>query len=88
MRRKFHPIECPTYVLDNSLQAGQKIDKWNEQARFFIYLGPSPTHAWSASLILSLTTGCTLPQFHFKYDNTFETLWNYLISQTIEVWIY
>ena len=38
-----------------------------------VYLGTSPRHARSVSLILSLSTGLCSPQFHVSHDDFFET---------------
>ena len=74
--RNFHPFGCPAYVLDSDLASGQKKTKhkWGDRARIGINLGPSPNHAASVSLILSLQTGMVSPQFHVKYDDHFETV--------------
>jgi hypothetical protein len=69
-----HPFGCPCFVLDNKLQASKALPKWNDRARLGIYLGPSPRHARSVALVLSLTTGLVSPQYHVKFDNLFETL--------------
>jgi len=55
------------------LQAGQKGWKWEDRARVGIYLGPSPQHARTVALVLSLTTGLVSLQFHCSYDDLFET---------------
>jgi len=70
----FHPFGCPAYVLDSNLQARKKIPKWKERMRVGIYLGHSPVHARSVSLILSMTTGLVSPQFHVTHDDDFETV--------------
>ena len=70
----FHPFGCPAYVLDSTLQSGKKIPKWKERRRVGIYIGHSPAHARSVSLILSLTTGLASPQFHVTHDDDFETV--------------
>ena len=72
--RHWHTWGCPVYVLDNALQAGQKINKWNSRARVAVYLGQSPNHARSIGLALNLTTGNVSPQFHMKWDSSFDTL--------------
>lgn len=72
--RSEHPFGCPAYVLDSSLQNRHKIDKWADRARLGIYIGPSPAHAGSVGLILSMKTGLVSPQFHVRYDNSFETI--------------
>jgi hypothetical protein len=43
-----HHFGAPTYVLDNALQAGQKISKWSPRARIGIYLCKSSKHARSS----------------------------------------
>ena len=47
--------------------------KWTKRTRVGVYLGQSPQHARSVSLILSLQTGCVSPQFHCVVDSNFET---------------
>ena len=70
---QFHPFGCPSYVLNNQLQQGQNVPKWAERVRVGIYLGPSPQHSRSVGLILNLQNGLCSPQFHVKYDDSFET---------------
>jgi hypothetical protein len=77
----FHPIFCPAYVLHSYLQGGgggggggKKPNKWVRRSRLAIYLGFSPRHARSVSLVLSLSTGYVSPQFHVKCDDFFETV--------------
>ena len=74
--RHYHAFGCPTYVIDNSLQSGQGAPKWKQRARLGIYLGPSPSHAPTVALILNPHTGHVSPQFHVKFDDFFETMWN------------
>ena len=68
-----HHFGCPVYILQSHLQGGQKGWKWEDRARVGIYLGPSPQHARTVALVLSLTTGLVSPQFHCSYDDLFET---------------
>jgi len=70
----FHHSGCPVYVLQGPLQQGQRIRKWEERARIGIYLGPSPQHAKSVALVLSLSTGNVSPQYHVQFNNLFETV--------------
>ena len=72
--RNFHHSGCPVYVLQGPLQQGQKIRKWEERVRIGIYLGPSPQHAKSVALILSLSTGNVSLQYHVQFDDLFETV--------------
>ena len=62
----FRPFGCPVYVLDNSMQQGTKIGKWEARSRMGLYLGMSTVHARSVALILNLTTCHVCPQFHLK----------------------
>jgi len=72
-----HPFGCPVYILENALQQGNKIVKWENRSRIRMYLGPSPRHARSVHLILSIKTGLVSPQFHVSFDDFFEsTKWD------------
>ena len=70
----FQPFGCPAYVLDNRMQAGQKLPKWDLRARVGVYLGMSNQHARSVALILNIKTGHVSPQFHVKFDPLFTTV--------------
>jgi hypothetical protein len=72
--KNHHHIGIPVYVLDNDLQAGKKIPKWMPRARVVIYLGKSPRHARNVALVLNPRTGLVSPQFHVRFDDTFETV--------------
>ena len=63
-------------MLDNALQSRQGVPKWKQRARLGIYLGPSPSHAWTVALVLNPRTGHVSPQFHVKFDDFFETVGN------------
>ena len=70
----FKPFGCPVYVLDNAMQAGKKISKWEIRSRLGLYLGMSTQHARSVALVLNIETGHVSPQFHIKFDSKFETV--------------
>jgi hypothetical protein len=72
--KHFHTFGCPTYILDNNLAAGKSIPKWKFRSRLGVYLGPSPNHAKTVSLVLNPRTGHVSPQFHLKHDDFFETI--------------
>lgn len=74
--RDLHHFGCPAFVLDSSLQGGNKTTrhKWGDRSRVGINLGTSPNHPNSVALILNLRTGLVSPQFHVKYDDHFETV--------------
>jgi Reverse transcriptase (RNA-dependent DNA polymerase) len=69
-----HPFACPAYALDGNLQNSNKINKWASRSRLAIYLGYSLQHSRSVGLVLSLRTGLVSPQFHVKYDDSFDTV--------------
>ena len=52
-----HAFGCPVCVLDESLQAGNSIPKWNPRARVGACVGKSSFHAQSVSLIMNTQTG-------------------------------
>jgi hypothetical protein len=70
----FHSLFCPVYVLDNKLQGGKSIPKWQTRSRLGINLGPSPNHSRSIALVLNPRTGHVSPQYHVKQDDFFETV--------------
>jgi hypothetical protein len=72
--RHFHPFGCPTYRVANEIQAGNNHPKWLSRAKPVVYLGSSPRHARSVSLVLDLETAHVSPQFHLRYDDLFETV--------------
>jgi hypothetical protein len=72
--KHFHPIGCPADCVGNSIQSGKNYPKWLEQSKPVVYLGSSPQHARSVSLVLDLQTAHVSPQFHLRYDNLFETV--------------
>jgi len=55
--KSFHTWGCPVFALDDNLQSGKKINKWNTRCRLGVSLGHSPRHAASVSLVLNLKTG-------------------------------
>ena len=71
--RFIHPFGCPVYVLNEKLQSGKKLPKWNMRSRVGVYLGPSMQHASSVSLILNPQTGYVSPQFHCVFDDAFDS---------------
>ena len=68
-----HAFGCPVYVLQEALQSGNSIPKWNERSRVGVYLGHSSQHAQNVSLILNPRTGYLSPQFHCVYDDQFDS---------------
>ena len=60
--------------MNSGLQGGQSIPKWNSRCRTWLYLGTSPRHARSISLVLHLDTARVSPQFHVLHDDFFESV--------------
>jgi hypothetical protein len=71
--RHHHTFDCPVFVTETAIQQGKSLGAWLSRAKGGLNLGISPTHARSVALVLSLRYGLSLPQFHVKHDNMFET---------------
>ena len=68
----YHTFGCPAYMITTEAEQG-RANKWEGSLVLGIYLGPSPHHAGSVSLVLNLTTSNASPQFHVGHDDFFET---------------
>jgi hypothetical protein len=80
--RDLHTWGCPVYVLDPTLQAGQKIPRWQPRSRRGIFVGLSNTHSSEVPLVLNLTTGSITPQYHLVFDDRFSTVESITIDDT------
>ena len=66
---------CPVYVLDEILQVNiAGLPKWEPRSREGIYLGQSPLHTGSLSLVLNPETCHVSLQFHLVFDYEFSTV--------------
>jgi len=83
--KHLHPFGCPAYVLDSTLQAGNKQDKLLARSRMEIDLGPLPNHTRSVHLILSMQSRHVSPQFHMAFDDMFETI-REIVNQPSSHW--
>ena len=72
--KHYKPFGCPVYVLDKSLQSNSPFHKWKQRSRVGIYIGPSPQHARNVALVLDRATGLVSPQFHVKFDPSFQSV--------------
>ncbi len=72
------------YVLNNRLQVSQQLNKWLPRARVWIYLGMLPHHARTVAFVLNVETALVSPQFHVKFDDSFNTV-SYPRNQSINV---
>jgi hypothetical protein len=73
-RRKldtFHTFGCPTFVLNETLQNGKKIPKWQPRSRQAIFVGISKNHAQSVPCVYNPRSRLASPQFHVVFDDTF-----------------
>ena len=68
------PWGYPSYVLELILKDGNKLPKWTPRYRRSQYLGSSPLYAITMGLERKIQTGNISPQFHFQFDDYFETL--------------
>ena len=80
-QKHWKPFGCPTYVLKSELQGTTGIHpKWDARTQAGINLGQSPIHNRNVALVLNIHTGYVSPQFHVKFDKTFQTVhqdkWN------------
>ena len=73
-KKHWKSFGCPVYVLDESPQTGKPFNKWKQSARVGIYLGQSPIHNRNIALVLNRNTGHVSPQFHVKFDSSFQTV--------------
>jgi len=73
-RSHFHPFGCPVYILNRNLSEGTSIPRWNSRSSQGIYLGRSPNHATTVSLVLNLATGHISAKYHLLFDDKFETI--------------
>ena len=72
----FHTLFCPVYVLDSRLHSadGAGPTKWEPRSRIGVYLGHSPFHAGSVSLVFNPSTGRVGPRYHVVFDDKFTTV--------------
>ena len=68
---QYHTFGCPFYHLTTQASTG-KAKQWGNKSNIEIYLGPSPHHAGSVSLVLSLTSAMESPKLHAGHEDFFE----------------
>jgi hypothetical protein len=67
-------LGCPVYVLDPTIQQGQKLPRWAPRSKRVMFLGLSQQHESEFHLVLNLGTGSITAQFHVVFDDLFTTL--------------
>ena len=66
--KHYKPFGCPVYVLESALQNLKPCHKWKQRSHVGLYLGKSPQHDRSVSLIIDIKNGLVSPQFHVTHD--------------------
>ena len=69
-----HVWGCPVYVLNKSLQDGNKLSRWKARSQRCVYMGLSPVHNENVALVLNPETGAITAQYHVVFDDTFSTI--------------
>lgn len=64
----------PVYVLNQVLQAGKKLPRWQPRSRRGMFVGFSPAHSNDVHLISNLRAGHISPQYHVVFNNDFSTV--------------
>ena len=73
--RNHHTWGFPVYVLGAILQVNISVlSNWKPLPRAGMYLGHSPSHAGSVSLVLNPENGHVSPQLHLVFDDKFSTV--------------
>ena len=72
--KNHHMFGAPVYALNSRLQNQKSIPKWDARSRLGVYLGNSPRHSRSISLVLDLITGHVSPQLYVIHDDFFRQL--------------
>jgi hypothetical protein len=74
--KHWKPFRCPIYVLSSNVQHGKPHGKWDESIDGGpgIYLRQLLIHNWSVALILNTQTGRVSPQFHVKFNPSFQMI--------------
>jgi hypothetical protein len=70
----WHTRGCPVYILDPTLQSGQRLPQWQPCLCPGIFVGLSSTHSSKVLLVLNLQTGSIIMQYHVIFDDGFTTV--------------
>ena len=74
--KRAHVWGCTAYVLEPTIQDGQKLPKWSPRAKIGQFLGFSADHSTQIGLICNLRTNSINPQYHVVFDDLFTTVTN------------
>jgi hypothetical protein len=65
---------CPVYVPDRRMQEGTSPPKWTKRTTHKVYVGHLHHYSKSVPMIWDPTTKLVSPQFHFMFDDIFDTV--------------
>ena len=69
-----HVWGCPVYVLNPTLQAGNRIPRWEPRSRRGVFCGFGTLHSSEVPQVLNLSTGSITTQYHVVFDDLFSTV--------------
>ena len=72
--QNLHVWGCPVYVLNPSLQSGNKIPRWEPRSTLGVFCGLSTIHSSEVPQVLNRTTGSITTQYHVVFDDLFTTV--------------
>ena len=72
--QNIHVWGCPVYVLNPTLQSGNKIPRWEPQSKWGVFCGLSTINSSEVPQVLNWTTGSITTQFHVVFDDLFTTV--------------
>ena len=81
-----YPFGYPVYILDENLQSGKNLPKWNPRDRVGIYLDQYREHASNVEYVLNPRTYHISPQYHVIYDDDFVTVLSLTKLQEVNIW--
>jgi hypothetical protein len=69
-----HPLLCPVYVLDRRMQEITLPPKWTKRTTQKVYVGHLHHYSKSVPMVWDPKTKLVSPQFHFMFDDNFDTV--------------
>ena len=72
--KNFHTFSSPAFVLNPTIQRGNKLLTWSPRSIFSVFIRKSKEHASNVSLVFNPATNHISPQFHIVHDNDFQTV--------------
>ena len=72
--KNFHTFGSPAFVLNPTIQRGNKLPTWSPRSIPSVFIGKSKEHASNVSLVFNPATNHISPQFHIAHDDDFQTI--------------